>query len=66
MKGLRSIPRILKINNIDGYLVSCLFNNGANRESLILKIFLRRYLKLKEMTLRWNCLMIIMHSVRLK
>ncbi|WP_222845673.1 helix-turn-helix domain-containing protein [Flavilitoribacter nigricans] len=31
MKGLRSIPRILKINNIDGYLVSCLFNNGESR-----------------------------------
>lgn len=31
MKGLRSIPRILKINNIDGYMVSCLFNNGESR-----------------------------------
>ena len=31
MKGLRSIPRILKINEIDGYLVSCLFNNGESR-----------------------------------
>jgi len=31
MKGLRSIPRILKINNIEGYRVSCLFNNGESR-----------------------------------
>jgi DNA-binding XRE family transcriptional regulator len=31
MKGLRSIPRILKINKIDGYNVSCLFNNGESR-----------------------------------
>ena len=31
MKGLRSIPRILKINHIDGYIVSFLFNNGESR-----------------------------------
>jgi len=31
MKGLRSIPRILKINEIDDYKVSCLFNNGQSR-----------------------------------
>ncbi|MEO1437815.1 MAG: helix-turn-helix transcriptional regulator [Bacteroidota bacterium] len=31
MKGLRSIPKILKINSIDGYTVSCLFNNGESR-----------------------------------
>ncbi len=31
MKGLRSIPRILQINQINGYLVSCLFNNGESR-----------------------------------
>lgn len=31
MKGLRSIPRILKINEIDGYKVSLLFNNGESR-----------------------------------
>ncbi len=31
MKGLRSIPKILKINEIDGYKVSCLFNNGESR-----------------------------------
>lgn len=31
MKGLRSIPRILKINHVNGYEVSCLFNNGESR-----------------------------------
>lgn len=31
MKGLRSIPRILKINYVEGYKVSCLFNNGESR-----------------------------------
>jgi len=31
MKGLRSIPKILKINEIKGYKVSCLFNNGESR-----------------------------------
>lgn len=31
MKGLRSIPKILKINEVDGYQVSCLFNNGESR-----------------------------------
>ncbi len=31
MKGLRSIPRILKINKVKGYRVSCLFNNGESR-----------------------------------
>lgn len=31
MKGLRSIPRILQINYIDSYRVSCLFNNGESR-----------------------------------
>ncbi|MCB0704682.1 MAG: helix-turn-helix transcriptional regulator [Saprospiraceae bacterium] len=31
MKGLRSIPRILKINNVNGYSVSLLFNNGESR-----------------------------------
>lgn len=31
MKGLRSIPRILKINEVDGYHVSVLFNNGESR-----------------------------------
>ena len=31
MKGLRSIPKILKINAVEGYKVSCLFNNGESR-----------------------------------
>ena len=31
MKGLRSIPRILKINEIEGFKVSLLFNNGESR-----------------------------------
>ncbi|MEO1627011.1 MAG: hypothetical protein AAFV25_17795 [Bacteroidota bacterium] len=31
MKGLRSIPKVLKINGLDGYELSCLFNNGESR-----------------------------------
>ena len=31
MKGLRRIPRILKINEIDDYKVSLFFNNGESR-----------------------------------
>jgi len=31
MKKLRSIPKILKINEVEGYKVSCLFNNGESR-----------------------------------
>jgi DNA-binding XRE family transcriptional regulator len=31
MKKLRSIPRVLKINSIDQYKVSMLFNNGESR-----------------------------------
>lgn len=31
MKGLRSIPRILKINEINNYKASLLFNNGESR-----------------------------------
>lgn len=31
MKGLRNIPKILRINEIKGYLVSLLFNNGESR-----------------------------------
>mgnify|MGYP006423570285 CR=1 FL=1 len=31
MKGLRSIPRILKVNGIEGYKASLLFNNGESR-----------------------------------
>ncbi|WNJ20700.1 helix-turn-helix transcriptional regulator [Pontibacter sp. G13] len=31
MKGLRSIPRILKIHEISGYQASLLFNNGESR-----------------------------------
>ncbi|MBB4077996.1 DNA-binding XRE family transcriptional regulator [Lewinella aquimaris] len=31
MKGLRSIPRVLKINKIDGFKLSLLFNNGQSR-----------------------------------
>ncbi|MDX2245776.1 MAG: DUF2442 domain-containing protein [Bacteroidia bacterium] len=38
MKGLRSIPKILKINDRDGYKVSCLFNNGESR-IIDLKVF---------------------------
>lgn len=31
MKGLRSTPKVLKINEIKDYKVSCLFNNGESR-----------------------------------
>lgn len=31
MKRLRSIPKILKINEVSGYKVSCLFSNGESR-----------------------------------
>ncbi|MEM7656815.1 MAG: helix-turn-helix domain-containing protein [Bacteroidota bacterium] len=31
MKSLRSIPRILAIHWVDGFRVSCLFNNGESR-----------------------------------
>lgn len=39
MKGLRSIPRILKINKVDRYNVSCLFNNGESRVINFQKLF---------------------------
>lgn len=31
MKGIRSIPKILKINRIEGKQISCLFSNGETR-----------------------------------
>ncbi len=31
MKGLRSIPKILKINEVQDFAISCLFNNGESR-----------------------------------
>lgn len=31
MKGLRAIPKILKINEVEDYTVSLLFNNGESR-----------------------------------
>ena len=53
MKGLRSIPRILKINNIKGYKVSCLFNNGESRiidfKNLFKEQFKLRLLEIEEM-----------------
>ena len=39
MKGLRSIPRVLKINELEGDIISLLFNNGYS-----LKIDLRAVL----------------------
>lgn len=39
MKGLRSIPRVLKINQVNGYEVSCLFNNGESRLIDFQKLF---------------------------
>jgi len=47
MKGLRSIPKILKINQVEGYLISCLFNNGESR-IIDFKVFLKRYSKNKK------------------
>jgi hypothetical protein len=45
MKGLRSVPKILKINKIRGYKVSCLFNNGESRIIDFEKFFKRKKLK---------------------
>lgn len=43
MKKLRKIPKILKINEIQDYKVSCLFNNGISRiidfENLFKEVF---------------------------
>ncbi|HFA51958.1 MAG TPA: XRE family transcriptional regulator [Bacteroidetes bacterium] len=39
MKGLRSIPKILKINEVTGYKVSFLFNNGESRTVDFKKFF---------------------------
>lgn len=39
MKNLRSIPRVLKINSVNRYLVSCLFNNGESRLIDFRKLF---------------------------
>lgn len=39
MKALRSIPRILKINKVEDYVVSCLFNNGESRLIDFKKLF---------------------------
>jgi len=47
MKGLRSIPKILKINQINGYHISCLFNNGESR-IIDFKVFLEKYSKNKK------------------
>ncbi len=45
MKGLRSIPKILKINSVNGYEVSCLFNNGESRIIEFKKFFTRKKLQ---------------------
>ena len=47
MKGLRSIPRILKINQINDYKVSVLFNNGESRIIDFEELF-RETFKMKE------------------
>jgi len=31
MEGLENIPKVLKINNIGEFTISCLFNNGESR-----------------------------------
>ena len=38
MKGLRSIPRVLKINSIEGRSMSLLFNNGQSKVVDISKV----------------------------
>lgn len=45
MKGLRSIPKILKINNQEDYKISCLFNNGESRIIDFEKFFQEKSLK---------------------
>ncbi|MFK7971508.1 MAG: helix-turn-helix domain-containing protein [Bacteroidia bacterium] len=45
MKKLRGIPRILKINHVDGYRISLLFNNGESRY-LELDAFLQKTLRI--------------------
>jgi DNA-binding XRE family transcriptional regulator len=40
MKGFKSIPRILRINSIDEYKISCLFSNGESRIIDFQKLFL--------------------------
>lgn len=47
MKGLRSVPKILKINDVSGYKVSLLFNNGESRIIDFEQLF-REVFKLKE------------------
>lgn len=47
MKGLRNIPRILKINEIQDYQVSVLFNNGESRIIDFKKLF-QDVFKIKE------------------
>jgi len=47
MKGLRSIPKILKINQVEEYQISCLFNNGESR-IIDFKVFLKKYGKNKK------------------
>lgn len=44
MKGLRSIPKILKINAVNGYEVSCLFSSGESRIIDFKKFFTRKKL----------------------
>lgn len=50
MKGLRSIPKILKINDVSGYNVSCLFNNGESRVIDFEKFFKRKKVSEKSPT----------------
>ncbi len=45
MKGLRKIPRILKINRVRGYTISCLFSNGESRVIDFKKFFTKKKLR---------------------
>jgi len=42
MKGINRIPKILKINNISGYKISCLFSTGESRIIDIKELLLER------------------------
>lgn len=42
MKKTNKIPRILKIKSIDGYNISCIFNNGETRD-IDFKVLFRKW-----------------------
>jgi DNA-binding XRE family transcriptional regulator len=46
MKGFRGIPRVLKVNSVDGFIVNVLFSNGESRV-IDFEVLLRDILKLQ-------------------